>query len=870
MASHSRFHLADLQVHSTDDESHSYGNHASDVEFAQALARALAAAGVSVIALSDHLSLNSYEAVAAAGADHNVYVFPAFEASIQGCHLIAIFDRTDPALQQARALLASLLRPGETPKRQDGGYRPITKYGLQEFCKEVRDAGGLVIAPHSTESEIGFFASRVVLDKSDICSGGLVAAYDMWGHAGRDVLTNPAVHFGERRPAWILTGDMRSLDNAGKRAVWLKLDHPPTLEGLRQAFLAPESRIVIPASHQERWGKTRFTRFKDSVDPDWARIASVRVAGGFHDGVAIEFAPGLNALIGGKGTGKSALVEALRHGLELRTAFDESLQKTRESTLPNNAELFVTVVSGTGEHYEIRRSGGTKPKSAEVYRDGKLTELSVQQRFTATIYGQHELRRLAEPATLREFVQETLVSPEWSEASRNESKLLNDLGDLADQLAAIEAGLGDLDDLKAELADVRDRLNAAREVGIADLTAKLKKIAEEDALVDQAKPWSQQIREHLDEARLAAKVPDLPSSDAAVGLRTAYQAGADELTIATGQALEALDGVVEAVNAATTQWDDAREAHTTKIKGQMSAAGITDVDQFEVDQQRESRLVLQIEGAEKSKKEVALLQQTRTALLSELESVRREQSRLVERAVAALNDQLTGRVRLTHSPGADYAEVIALLQEAAPNSRGTTLCRFAKNAGGARQIVDAARESASKLTALGLTESAAAKLASVPDRVMRRLEEARVADLIELELNRGTPDDPKWRVVEEVSPGQRATALLTLVMIAGEDPLIIDQPEDDLDNRYIFEEVVANIRAISSKRQVIVATHNANIPVLGDAELVIAFDATADQSSILAMGGLEDPDVSVRSREILEGGDEAFNARQERYAGGRS
>jgi hypothetical protein len=64
---------------------------------------------------------------------------------------------------------------------------------------------------------------------------------------------------------------------------------------------------------------------------------------------------------------------------------------------------------------------------------------------------------------------------------------------------------------------------------------------------------------------------------------------------------------------------------------------------------------------------------------------------------------------------------------------------------------------------------------------------------------------------------------------------------------------------------VIVATHNANIPVLGDAELVVAFDATADRATVLASGGLEDPNVAAVAREILEGGDEAFKARQRRY-----
>ena len=94
---------------------------------------------------------------------------------------------------------------------------------------------------------------------------------------------------------------------------------------------------------------------------------------------------------------------------------------------------------------------------------------------------------------------------------------------------------------------------------------------------------------------------------------------------------------------------------------------------------------------------------------------------------------------------------------------------------------------------------------------------------------------------------------------------MIDQPEDDLDNRYIYDEVVRVLSRVCEGRQVIVATHNANIPVLGDAELVLALDADADRSRVLACGGLEAPRVADQARQILEGGDQAFLARHRRY-----
>jgi ABC-type enterochelin transport system ATPase subunit len=124
-------------------------------------------------------------------------------------------------------------------------------------------------------------------------------------------------------------------------------------------------------------------------------------------------------------------------------------------------------------------------------------------------------------------------------------------------------------------------------------------------------------------------------------------------------------------------------------------------------------------------------------------------------------------------------------------------------------------------------------------------------------------------VVEEVSPGQRATALLALVLAGGTEPLIIDQPEDDLDNRYIYDEVVKVLARVCERRQVIVATHNANIPILGDAELIVALDAGANQSEVIGCGGLEVPSVAAQACQILEGGDAAFQARRRRYLAAR-
>lgn len=98
--------------------------------------------------------------------------------------------------------------------------------------------------------------------------------------------------------------------------------------------------------------------------------------------------------------------------------------------------------------------------------------------------------------------------------------------------------------------------------------------------------------------------------------------------------------------------------------------------------------------------------------------------------------------------------------------------------------------------------------------------------------------------------------------------MILDQPEDDLDNHLIYDLIVAQLRQIKKGRQVIVVTHNPNIVVNGDAELVTVLGTARGQSRIECQGGLQEQDVRDAVCQVMEGGREAFERRYRRIAGG--
>ena len=124
--------------------------------------------------------------------------------------------------------------------------------------------------------------------------------------------------------------------------------------------------------------------------------------------------------------------------------------------------------------------------------------------------------------------------------------------------------------------------------------------------------------------------------------------------------------------------------------------------------------------------------------------------------------------------------------------------------------------------------------------------------------------DPNRKPMELGSPGERAAALLAFILSYGDEPLLLDQPEDDLDNELIYDLIVKQLRKTKSKRQVIVVTHNANIVVNGDAELVLPLEVVEGQTYVQHPASIQQKKVRESICNILEGGEQAFEQRYRR------
>ncbi len=118
---------------------------------------------------------------------------------------------------------------------------------------------------------------------------------------------------------------------------------------------------------------------------------------------------------------------------------------------------------------------------------------------------------------------------------------------------------------------------------------------------------------------------------------------------------------------------------------------------------------------------------------------------------------------------------------------------------------------------------------------------------------------------DSMSFGEKCGTLVELILLSGDHPLIIDQPEDHLDAKFIAERVVTLVREQKSNRQVIICTHNANIVVLGDSELVTALSVNSKNKVNVNQGSLENIQMRKTIFDVLEGGETAFKKREQKY-----
>jgi hypothetical protein len=391
--------------------------------------------------------------------------------------------------------------------------------------------------------------------------------------------------------------------------------------------------------------------------------------------------------------------------------------------------------------------------------------------------------------------------------------------------------------------------------------------------------WTQERRDEADAltARLAEQtLPELSAPTLAARLPGADRLAAlRDQSAAVASGLHALQSEVEAVR------EEARAAHERQVAAVQSAlvaAGGKSTDlQLFADASRSAQ------HHESYKAALHALQENRDQLIAQFKTLRSERADLTDQQRTSLRpvcEQITaryaGRVVVNLVEDGDRRQIDAWVK--AIKKAGIT--RWWNDVGSkkatSRQIGDltdllsSQREggadpaTARRIAAdMGMSDAVATSLIEHLGTGRTRLEAQalRSPDTFEILWVEGGQ-----RPLDQLSGGKRLAVLLSLLLDADDPtPLIIDQPEDQLDNRFLNETIIPALHRLKGRRQVIFATHNANLVVNGDADQVIALEADANQAQIAEMGAIESPPVREAILSTLDGGKEAFRLRQAKY-----
>lgn len=923
------FYRADFQVHTPRDTQWDGPRPVDRDSWADSFVAAAREKGLHAVAISDHHDFAYFPYIQRAAAREQfadgkavpeaqrLVVFPALELSLNvPCQAILILDADFPAdrlgdvlkalhfdpidpdldslpqtenlddsddLNQLHAKLDKnawlkgryIILPNVTP----GGYRTLMRQQFQGKYKEMIPVGGYLDGPISLlDRDLG---TKKILD-------GEVSAW------------------GNKRVALFQTSDSRRADfsTLGVHTTWVKWA-TPTAEAIRQACLAQESRV----SHAQ-----------PAMPNVW--VARVVVSNSkFMGRVDVALNPQYTALIGGRGTGKSTVLDYLRWALcdqPARATEDDEVADPRvrqrklvEATLkPYDAHVEVHCVIN-GITHVVRRlaSDGTIQLKVGKAQFEMATEAAIQSLLPIQAYSQKQLSSVSiRVDELLRFVTSP-IQRELDEIGRKRQEVVGRLREnygtlqrFRDLSAEIERGDLRVRSLAEQAQSLRDGLAGISEVDRQILDAK----AGQDDLRSAQTAWLQHVeatQEHLtglltsldsslDDVVLPASAPAnlsveanallTATRDALTQLRSTISRLETDFNALSGEG-GALAVPSDALTAKLTEYDEAYRA--VKERSSAHEAKLAELANLE-EQQRTSRELVQRQRTDRDS--LGKPGEKHNELRAELAVARNERTSALKAECDALATSSDGLIRATLSANRGFDAVqtkfkalIAgsnvrankidnffeeLANESDPAVTWETILEELESLTLLEPDAEVSSEQTPTLSRLGFTVADQKRFIPklTPDGWLD-LSLAELADFPDFEYR---AKEGEYIPFDSASAGQQASALLGTLLSQSGTPLIIDQPEDDLDSDTV-QQIVSKIWLSKNRRQLVFSSHNANLVVNGDADLVLvcAYLTAGDQSAghIKEQGAIDVAAVRDEITSVMEGGERAFRLRKEKY-----
>lgn len=869
-------------------------------------------AGIDCVAVTDHNSGEWIEKLKQELANLDteqppdyrpLHLFPGVEISVNGnIHVLAIFS-ADKTSQDISSLLGAVGYPGRF-----GHTDCCTTKSVTEVITEVVNRGGIAIPAH-VDQLTGLFHDTKGVSLQQVLENSKWFAMEVIDPAS----PKPALYTDLKlHQAEVLGTDAHLPAQVGTKYTWVKMTRPD-LAGLRLALL--DGSLSLQRSDQMSGDPNSHASLViESIEVRDARYM------GHGQPLEIKLNPWLNAIIGGRGTGKSSVIEFLRIAFrredelfgKLKEDFTEfkKIPRSRDDQglLKEQTQIRV-IYRKDGVRYQIQWDQAATLEAIQEQQAGnswKTVAGDVRRRFPIRIYSQKQIFALANrPGALLRIVDEApeVDRASWEEMWREEESRFLALRAKAREIAA---GLAEEGSIKGELDDIRRKLAVFESAGHKEVLQDYQLRRRQEHVI---KDWQESFADMGDRLRdLAAQAIPATLDTSLLDSRTDpdksllenVQAIADRF-LSLRQKIENLatetDVIIQDCQNKVEQslWKAAlKKAETayTALVEKLQGAGAGDPSEYGRLIQERQRLEQKLSNLEGKKKSLTDIEKQAQESLSKLGDLRREliqrRSNFLAKVVAS-----SSHVRIevipygdTNSVEAEFRELIqkentefqndiwsddgknGLLVDLYKNYPKTTaVSEFESRLRLLKQNLIKARSGSTSLSFRD--HRFILHLARLRPEVFDRLDYWFPGDSLKVTYNSLT-DESRFKPIEQGSPGQKTSAILAFLLAYGDEPMVLDQPEDDLDNHLIYDLIVRQLRDNKRQRQIIVVTHNPNIAVNGDAELVLALDVRHGQTHIVQQGGLQEQPIRDEICRVMEGGREAFELRYRRISQGEN
>lgn len=861
----SRFVRADLHVH-TFAAANEPARPPVDLAALVALAQAR---GLSVIAVTDHNSVvNARPAAALSTPD--LLVLPGIEISTPEGHLLGLFapDALDELEELARTQLA--LQP-----LSGGGER--SRRSAAELVETIASYNGLAIMAHIDTADGLMARAGTAAIASLLSCPGLVgleitqkASAEWFTAADTDPSRAPLWQerlkaLGNQPLARVMSSDAHSdaevgVDDDSRTLTRIRLDEL-SFHGLRTALQRhPQARC----------------RLEVDLDPNYPHVTSATFVGGFLDGLTIEPSANLTCLIGSRGSGKTTALRAIRAALGEPIAEEED----DHPNMPD--ETRVEFIDGLGS---LRQANRRRYGEAVDGEDGTtpitLPVIELEQNFGVEFLSEDPQTCAASAEFLGQFI-------DTDEFDVSETGLLANLAENGLLVKNTSNAAAELAKAVKEQGELNASLKAASEAKLLEVAEYARVLAAEQPLLRELETAVKDL-----EGVALGEVPDVDALAAAHKVNLAESPAAEFVDQVREQLVALADGTEKAE--ALARRSVAEEAQP--LFNVLAAWSQRHKDlEKEIDSRRErlqeAGLTLQVAQLDRIRRRLGVLEGDvkrltraeashrgalgeRTTLLDALRKTR-------ERRHAWRQMRSSDLVKAVNK-GAGAEVSVDWVADAVLDSYGNRLGQLF-NLRSPRSERMAAAVKPGQLADLILQEDAAGvgglqdgagpfvtdpaagiKASRTWDTVFE-LQTMRLDDRAEIRVRFRGDLPGRGRRLAELSLGQVRSILLGFLLASPTNaPLVLDQPEDQLDGPFLANTVVSYLHEAKERRQVIVATHNPNVVVLGDAELVLPLVARSGRGSVQDGGSIDTVATRRRVVELLEGGEPAFRERAFRY-----